>query len=130
MRKFHPRFAGVVVFSIIGFKATATFDECVERNNQKYAHDKTATLEKCSLEDELSNSASGTGLAFIIFTEAINQFPGAQIWAVLFFLMLFTLGIDSQFGTLEGVITSLVDMKLFPKLNKEKITLVRVLFIK
>jgi SNF family Na+-dependent transporter len=64
------------------------------------------------------------GLAFIIFTEAINQFPGAQIWAVLFFLMLFTLGIDSQFGTLEGVITSLVDMKLFPKLSKEKITLV------
>lgn len=65
-----------------------------------------------------------TGLAFIIFTEAINQFPGAQIWAVLFFLMLFTLGIDSQFGTLEGVITSLVDMKLFPNLPKDKITLV------
>lgn len=67
-------------------------------------------------------SASGTGLAFIIFTEAINQFPGAQFWAVLFFLMLFTLGVDSQFGTLEGVATSLVDMKLFPKANKEMIT--------
>lgn len=67
-------------------------------------------------------SASGTGLAFIIFTEAINQFPGAQFWAVLFFLMLFTLGVDSQFGTLEGVATSLVDMKLFPKANKEHIT--------
>lgn len=67
-------------------------------------------------------SASGTGLAFIIFTEAINQFPAAQFWAVLFFLMLFTLGIDSQFGTLEGVTTSLVDMKLFPNLPKEVIT--------
>lgn len=67
-------------------------------------------------------SASGTGLAFIIFTEAINQFPGAQFWSVLFFLMLFTLGVDSQFGTLEGVSTSLMDMKLFPKASKETIT--------
>lgn len=66
-------------------------------------------------------SASGTGLAFIIFTEAINQFPGAQFWAVLFFLMLFTLGIDSQFGMLEGLGTSLVDMKLFPSLPKDVI---------
>lgn len=65
---------------------------------------------------------AGTGLAFIIFTEAINQFPGAQFWSVLFFLMLFTLGIDSQFGTLEGVITSIVDMKLFPNLRKEILT--------
>ncbi|CAG9801949.1 unnamed protein product [Chironomus riparius] len=109
-------FAGVVVFSIIGFKATAAYDACVERNDTKN--------EKCDLQAELSNSASGTGLAFIIFTEAINQFPGKQLWAVLFFLMLFTLGIDSQFGTLEGVISSLVDMKLFPNLPKEKITLI------
>lgn len=66
-------------------------------------------------------SASGTGLAFIIFTEAINQFPGAQLWAVLFFLMLFTLGIDSQFGMLEGLGTSIVDMKLFPNIPKDMI---------
>lgn len=114
------RFAGVVVFSIIGFKAHSTYDACLDRNSRN-----ETKHEECDLQKELSNSASGTGLAFIIFTEAINQFPGAQIWAVLFFLMLFTLGIDSQFGTLEGVISSLVDMKLFPNLPKEKITLVR-----
>lgn len=68
-------------------------------------------------------------MAFIIFTEAINQFPGAQFWAVLFFLMLFTLGIDSQFGMLEGLATSLVDMKLFPKLPKDMIIGVRFLKI-
>ena len=98
-------------------------------------------LPVCDLEKELDNvsapttrlyplnymlnffqSASGTGLAFIIFTEAINQFPGAQFWSILFFLMLFTLGIDSQFGTLEGVVTSIVDMKLFPNLRKEILT--------
>ncbi|CAD7090230.1 unnamed protein product [Hermetia illucens] len=114
-------FAGVVVFSVIGFKAHATFDRCVEHRNEMLSINKTKGLPVCDLQEELANSASGTGLAFIIFTEAINQFPGAQLWAVLFFLMLFTLGIDSQFGTLEGVATSLVDMKLFPNLPKEYI---------
>ncbi|XP_058820909.1 sodium-dependent neutral amino acid transporter B(0)AT3 isoform X1 [Topomyia yanbarensis] len=115
-------FAGVVVFSVIGFKATAIFDSCVEERTALLAANKTTDLPVCDLQKELENSASGTGLAFIIFTEAINQFPAAQLWAVLFFMMLFTLGIDSQFGTLEGVTTSLVDMKLFPNLPKEVIT--------
>lgn len=81
-----------------------------------------STFESIRILQLFFQTASGTGLAFIIFTEAINQFPGAQFWAVLFFLMLFTLGIDSQFGTLEGVVTSIVDMKLFPNLRKEILT--------
>lgn len=113
-------FAGIVVFSIIGFKATSTYETCLSDYGLQPGQNETL----CSLQKELQNSASGTGLAFIVFTEAINQFPGAQLWAVMFFLMLFTLGIDSQFGTLEGVLTSLVDMKLFPNLPKEKITMV------
>ncbi|XP_017779770.1 PREDICTED: sodium-dependent neutral amino acid transporter B(0)AT3 isoform X2 [Nicrophorus vespilloides] len=122
---FTSMFAGIVVFSIIGFKATMTYEKCLEdRNATAFALGifDLAKLPVCDLQKELDNSASGTGLAFIIFTEAINQFPGAQFWSVLFFLMLFTLGIDSQFGTLEGVVTSIVDMKLFPNLRKEILT--------
>lgn len=33
--------------------------------------------------------------------------------------MLLTLGLDSMFGTLEGALTSINDMMLFPKLRKE-----------
>ena len=64
-------------------------------------------------------SASGTGLAFIVFTDAINQFPVSQLWSVLFFLMLLTLGLDSMFGTLEGALTSINDMMMFPGMRKE-----------
>ncbi|XP_074034900.1 sodium-dependent neutral amino acid transporter B(0)AT3 [Leptinotarsa decemlineata] len=148
---FTSMFAGIVVFSVIGFKATMTFEKCLDvRNSTLYevfgssdfdendlpeagslinVHVGNDVISKvmpilpvCDLETELDKSASGTGLAFIIFTEAINQFPGAQFWSVLFFLMLFTLGIDSQFGTLEGVVTSVVDLKLFPNLPKEILT--------
>ena len=66
-------------------------------------------------------SASGTGLAFILFTEAVNQFPWGNVWALLFFLMLFTLGLDSQFGTLQGVIQCIIDLKMFPESVKKEI---------
>jgi SNF family Na+-dependent transporter len=67
-------------------------------------------------------SASGTGLAFILFTEAVNQFPGGNFWAILFFMMLFTLGLDSQFGTLQGVIQCMIDLKVMPNIKKEYLT--------
>ena len=52
----------------------------------------------------------------------MNQFPFANLWAVLFFLMLLSLGLDSQFGTLQGVVQCFVDLKLFPNLRKEIMT--------
>lgn len=38
----------------------------------------------------------GPGLGFVVFPESIAQMPGASVWAVMFFFMLFTLGLDSQ----------------------------------
>lgn len=68
-------------------------------------------------------SASGPGLAFIVFAEAILHMPGAPGWAVLFFGMLFTLGLSSMFGNMEGIVTPLLDMGVLPKgFPKEALT--------
>lgn len=60
-------------------------------------------------------SVSGTGLAFIVFTQAIILMPGSQAWAILFFIMLFSLGLSSMFGNIEGVFTPLLELQILPK---------------
>ncbi|KAK3799770.1 hypothetical protein RRG08_025385 [Elysia crispata] len=60
----------------------------------------------------------GYGLAFIVYPEALTNLPPAQLWSVLFFFMLFTLGLDSEFGLMETVLTCLQDE--FPKTRKYK----------
>lgn len=68
-------------------------------------------------------SAAGTGLAFIVFAEAVLHMPGAPGWAVLFFGMLFTLGLSSMFGNMESVITPLLDLGVMPRgVPKELLT--------
>ncbi|XP_023209766.1 sodium-dependent noradrenaline transporter-like [Centruroides sculpturatus] len=51
----------------------------------------------------------GYGLIFQVYPEAIATLSGGPFWAVLFFTMLLTLGLDSAMGGLESVITGLKD---------------------
>ncbi|XP_022079528.1 sodium- and chloride-dependent glycine transporter 1-like isoform X2 [Acanthaster planci] len=78
--------AGFVVFSTLGFMA--------EDSNRKI--------------DEVA--ASGPGLVFIVYPEALAKMePVPQLWSVLFFLMLLTLGLDSMFAMMETVTTAVMD---------------------
>jgi len=84
--------AGFVTFSIIGHMAHTTGKPVEDVVNQ------------------------GPGLAFIVFPTAVVTMPGAPVWAVLFFFMLILLGIDSQFGWMEGVVTAIRDTRRMSKI--------------
>jgi neurotransmitter:Na+ symporter, NSS family len=70
-------------------------------------------------------AGAGVGLAFVAFPTAISNLPGGiivqSLFAIIFFLTLLTLGIDSAFSLIEAVTTSLSDTF---KINKSKATLV------
>ncbi|XP_049717004.1 sodium-dependent neutral amino acid transporter B(0)AT1 [Elephas maximus indicus] len=144
-------YAATVVYSIIGFRATERYDECFDTNiltlmngfdlpegnvtqdnfaeMQQWcnATDPVAygklTFQTCDMNSFLLEGVEGTGLAFIVFTEAIIKMPVAPLWSVLFFSMLFCLGLSSMFGNIEGVGVPLQDLKIIPpKWPKELLT--------
>ncbi|XP_023305662.2 sodium- and chloride-dependent glycine transporter 1 [Lucilia cuprina] len=78
-------FAGFVVFSVLGFLSHQTGIP-------------VATV-----------ATSGPGLAFITYPQAISMLPFSQLWAGLFFTMLFLLGLDSVFVQIEAIISSILD---------------------
>lgn len=87
-------FAGFVIFSVIGY----------------LAHELNVEVEH--VVDQ------GAGLAFIVYPEVVARLPVAPLWAFLFFFMLLTLGLDSQFALLETVSTAIFDR--FPNLREKK----------
>ncbi|XP_077453975.1 solute carrier family 6 member 19b [Stigmatopora argus] len=136
-------FAATVIYTIIGFRATQRYDTClngniltllnifdlpegyiIDSNYNEALQDLNATypnviqglnLDTCDLNKFLSEGVEGTGLAFIVFTEAITKMPFSPLWSVLFFVMLFSLGLSSMFGNIEGVLVPLQDLNVFPK---------------
>ncbi|XP_069768284.1 sodium- and chloride-dependent GABA transporter 1 isoform X2 [Narcine bancroftii] len=74
--------------------------------------------------DEIA--VDGPGLVFVIYPEAIVTMPVSPLWAVLFFIMLVFLGLDSQFAMVEVMVTSLMDSQnegLLKHLRKEVVVL-------
>lgn len=57
-------FAGVVVFSVIGFKATATFDRCVEEKTSLILANFSGTLPICDLQKELDTVSTFNQISF------------------------------------------------------------------
>ncbi|KAH8333629.1 hypothetical protein KR059_001591 [Drosophila kikkawai] len=78
-------FAGFVVFSVLGFLSYKS---------------------GIPVEDVTTGGAS---LAFITYPEAITKMPIPQLWGLLFYVMLFLLGIDTVFVQLEAIMSSIMD---------------------
>ncbi|XP_054867986.1 sodium- and chloride-dependent GABA transporter 2-like isoform X4 [Amphiprion ocellaris] len=84
--------AGFAVFSVLGFMA----------------HEQGVPIAEVA--------ESGPGLAFIAYPQAVAMMPLPQLWSICFFVMLILLGLDTQFVTMEVVMTSITDM--FPKVMR------------
>lgn len=64
-------------------------------------------------------AVQGTGLAFIVYSEAIKNMEVPQLYSVLYFVMLLMLGIGSMLGNTAAILTPLTDSRViaarFPK---------------
>ncbi|NER81646.1 MAG: sodium-dependent transporter [Leptolyngbya sp. SIO1D8] len=80
-------FAGFVVFAVLGYMAW---------------------ISQTPVEEL---AASGPGLAFVVFPQALSLMPLPGLFSALFFFMLLSLGIDSAFSLIEPAIAAVQDIQ-------------------
>lgn len=100
MDTFTSMLAGVIIFGILGNLAHVTGKSDITQVIQ-----------------------GGTGLAFVSYPDAISKFEFApQLFAAVFFFMLFLLGVGTIIGMTSCVITAIRDR--FPKIKIWQVTVV------
>ncbi|GMR32614.1 hypothetical protein PMAYCL1PPCAC_02809, partial [Pristionchus mayeri] len=88
-------FGGTAVFSILGFISKQL---------------------KVKIEEVVQ---SGVNLAFVAYPVAFSRMALSGLWLMLFFMMLFFLGLSTMFGYLEGFVCCILDQ--FPSLRPKRI---------
>ncbi|ELT92352.1 hypothetical protein CAPTEDRAFT_191230 [Capitella teleta] len=78
-------YAGFVIFSVLGYMAYV----------------KGVPVDRVT--------AQGPGLAFVAYPEGLALIPGAPFWAICFFFMMFSVGLDSLFGQVETIAAGIID---------------------
>jgi SNF family Na+-dependent transporter len=67
-------------------------------------------------------------LAYVAFPEAVTKLPAAFVWSILFFLMLFTLAVDTVFFMCEAIVVALMD-EFNQTLGKRRLWIIAALCI-
>ncbi|TKR94918.1 hypothetical protein L596_009148 [Steinernema carpocapsae] len=88
-------FSGFVIFSTLGYMSELT---------------------KKPVSEVVGDSENS--LIFIVYPQAIATMQYSNVWSVIFFVMLITLGIDSTFAGIEALITGFCDE--FPRTIQRK----------
>lgn len=51
----------------------------------------------------------GPGVAIVAFTDIISAFSGSTFWAIIIFMLLASLGLNTMTGIVQGIVTPLQD---------------------